>query len=205
MQFGAEGAGEASSRHVFPSYRFPESAALALSRAVQYAAFRRHPGGRILYFDEVDSGSARQEVKALLDSSSEAVLWLEGERARGILAFFGIPTARPDGTPESADAEHATVEVRSDPSFGPLIRLSRAGKPPVVRITPLTDRDVHEVVESMEIPTECGVEELLGRISQLIEELPWLCGMQGEIHRTQEAPARCGVALGADVKIGFCH
>lgn len=55
LQFG----GEAASRRVFPSYRFPESAALALSRTVQYAAFRRRPGGRILWYEDVDSGGSQ--------------------------------------------------------------------------------------------------------------------------------------------------
>jgi len=206
VQFGVEGvAGETTSRHVFPSYRFPESAALALARAVQYAAFRRQPGGRILCYEDVDSATARQEVKAMLDATPEPVLWLEHERAWNILRRFGIQIGAADVTPSSVDAKRSVLEVHSDPSFGPLVRLAREGKPPVVRITPLTDHDVQEFVETAEIPTECGVEELLGRVSQLIEELPWLCGMQAEIHRTPHAPGRCGVVLGVNVRIGFCH
>jgi acyl-CoA synthetase (NDP forming) len=199
VQFG----GETASRHVSPSYRFPESAALALARAVQYAAFRAQPGGRILWYEDVDSAAARQEVKAMLDSTAQPVLWLEHERAWNILRRFGIQIGAAAVTPASADAERSVLEVQSDPSFGPLIRLLREGKPPVVRITPLTDHDVQEIVEIAEIPSECGVAELLGRISQLIEELPWLCGMQAEIHRTEHAPGRCGVALGVNVRIGF--
>jgi acyl-CoA synthetase (NDP forming)/GNAT superfamily N-acetyltransferase len=206
LQFGAERTGdETESRHVFPSYRFPESAALALSRAAQYAAFRRQPGGRILWYDDVDSASARQEVKSLLDSSPDPVLWLEDERAWSILRMFGIQIGADLPVPASADAERAVLEVHSDPSFGPLLRLLREGRPAVVRITPLTNHDVREIVEAADIPTECGVEELLGRVSQLIEELPWLCGMHAEIHRTQRAPDRCGVILGKGVRLGFCR
>jgi len=200
VQFG----GAAASRHIFPSYRFPESAALALSRAVQYAAYRAQAGGRLLWYEEVDAATARQEVKALLDSASDEVLWLEGAHAGNILRHFGIQTGSADAGSPAADAERATLEVYSDPSFGPLIRLARAGKAPVVRITPLTDRDVREIVETVQIPIECGVEELLGRISQLIEELPWLCGMRAEVHRVQHDPGRCGVVLGADARLGFC-
>jgi len=72
-----------------------------------------------------------------------------------------------------------------------------------VRITPLTDRDVSEMVEIVKIPTGCGVEELLGRISQLIEELPWLCGMQAEIVQKRQADDRCCVSLGVNIKIAF--
>jgi acyl-CoA synthetase (NDP forming)/GNAT superfamily N-acetyltransferase len=201
VQFG----GAAASRHVFPSYRFPESAALALSRAVQYAAYRAQAGGRLLWYEGIDAASARQEVKALLDSASEEIRWLQGAQAWKILQYFGIQTGSTDAKSPAADAERATLEVYFDPSFGPLIRLGRSGKAPVVRITPLTDRDVREVVGMAEIPLECGVEELLGRISQLIEELPWLCGMHAEVHRVQHEPGSCGVVLGADVRIGFCH
>ncbi len=206
VKIGAEGrGGEAGTRHVFPSYRFPESAALALSRAVQYAAFRRQPGGRLTWFEGIDSNTARQEIKTMLDSSVEDVLWLEKEGAWKILQYFGIQIGTSDELPASQDAERATIEVRPDPSFGPLIRVLREGKPPLVRITPLTDHDVREIVEAADIPTECGVEELLGRVSQLIEELPWLCSMQAEIHRTQRAPDRCAVVIGPDVRIGFCR
>jgi acyl-CoA synthetase (NDP forming)/GNAT superfamily N-acetyltransferase len=199
VQFGSK----AASRHVFPSYRFPESAALALSRAAQYASFRRQPGGRILWYEDVDSGAARQKIKALLDLSTDTVLWLEGERAWSILRFFGIQPGAADGKPLPSDAEHAGLEVRSDPSFGPLICLIREGKPFVARITPLTDHDIREIVELAEIPPGCGVDELLGRISQLIEELPWLCGMKAEIHRVQHTPDSCRVVLDAQIKLGF--
>jgi hypothetical protein len=97
------------------------------------------------------------------------------------------------------------LEVLSDPSFGPLIRLLRTGQEPVVRITPLTDQDVNEIVRTAELPTECGIEELLGRISQLIEELPWLCGMQARIYRIQQTVDTCHLVLGGDVRIGFCR
>jgi hypothetical protein len=55
-----------AARHIFPSYRFPESADLALSRAVQYAAYRSHPPGKILWYDNVDAAAARQKVQAVL-------------------------------------------------------------------------------------------------------------------------------------------
>ena len=200
---GTSDSAGAASRHVFPSYRFPESAALALSRVVQYAGYRRRPGGHFVWYDDVDAGAARQEVTALLSDGTEDLVWLEGERAWRLLALFGIATGVVKETGTSAAADHALVEVVSDPSFGPLIRLSRPGLPPVVRITPLTDHDVREIVESAGIPLECGVGELLGRMSQLIEELPWLKAMQAEIHRVEQTPGSCGVVLEATVRIAL--
>ncbi len=153
------------SRRVFPSYRFPESAAQALARAVEYSAFRAHPAGRMLWYEDVDSAAARKEVMALLDGAAEGMVTLEGEPAWRILRCFGIQ-------PAQVQCEVATLEVRSDPSFGPLIRVAREGRPPVLRITPLTDRDVREIVSATELGGE--IKELLGRVSQMVEELPWL-------------------------------
>ncbi len=202
VRFGSEEAGGSAARHVFPSYRFPESAALALARAAQYAAFRRRPGGRLLWYEDADPAAARQEVTALLEDKPGEMLWLEGSGAAKILRHFGIPTGGVPFVP-ATDAEKAFLEVRSDPSFGPLLRILRRGKEPVLRITPLTDQDIQEVVEAAEIPTGCGVEELLGRISQAISELPWLSAMTAEIHRVEQGGGGCHVALASDVKIGF--
>ncbi|MBK9966634.1 MAG: hypothetical protein IPP07_17845, partial [Holophagales bacterium] len=41
------------------------------------------------------------------------------------------------------------------------------------------------------------------RMSQLIEELPWLWAMQAQIHRVEHAPGSCGVVLEAAVKIAL--
>jgi hypothetical protein len=141
----------------------------------------------------------------MLASTAEEVIWLEGEQAWRILRAFGIQEGDFEAASLDADTVIATLEVRADPSFGPLVRIVREGKPPVVRITPLTDRDVREIVEAAEIPAECNVQELLGRISQLIEEVPWLCGMQAEMRSTRDASGKCGVRLDTGIKIGFCH
>ncbi len=205
VQVGVEGASDATSHHVFPSYRFPESAAQALSRAVQYAAFRAQPGGHLLWHDDVDAGLARQEVTTLMEASSDAVLWLEHDQAWNVLRRFGIRTRGP-GAPESgAETVPVKLEVQSDPSFGPILRIEREGKAPVVRITPLTDRDVREMLDAVEIQTGRGMEEVLGRLSQLIEELPWLCGMEARAHEIQLADGAWRVELGQEVKIGFCR
>lgn len=198
----AEGAGVAGPRRVFPSYRFPESAALALSRAVQYAAFRRRPAGRLCWYEDVDAVAARQEVTGMLDGVSGEAARVEGESARRILGFFGI---RADAAPAAfpAAAERLRLEVTSDPSFGPLLRVRPPGGPSVVRITPLTDNDIREVVEAAAIPRDCGVEELLGRLSQLIEELPWLSSMEADVACHAGGAAEGGARLGAEVRIAF--
>ncbi len=205
VELGAgRGRGRVAARRVFPSYRFPESAAIALSRAVEYAAFRREPAGRLLWYDDVDAAAARREVMAALDSAPREPVWLECDRARSILGFFGISVEMPEEVGSFIGTDDPTrLEVVSDPSFGPLIRIFRAGESLGVRITPLTDRDAREIVEAARLTAKTGFEELLGRVSQLIEELPWLCGLEAALQPGSSAPGARGIVLGPDVRIGF--
>jgi acyl-CoA synthetase (NDP forming)/GNAT superfamily N-acetyltransferase len=209
LRFGSGGGrrpGTALGR-VFPSYRFPESAAMALALAVQYAAFRRQPAGRLLWYEDVDAAGARREVAAVLDAAAGGgeTVWLEGERAASILRRFGIRVVAGMAGAASApiDALSATLEVRSDPSFGPLLHVLRQGRPPLARITPLTDRDIRAVVEGAGLPADRGVEELIGRVSQLLEELPWLCCMTAEVRCAHQGPDAMGAALGGSVRLGL--
>ena len=195
-----DGTRAAGSRRVFPSYRFPESAALALSRAVQYSAFRSRPAGRLRWFEDVDAASARQEIAAMFEGAAGDTLALEREAAHRIVRLFGIRNGTAAST-ETTGREGFRLEIRSDPSFGPLLRVERPPAPPVVRITPLTDNDIREIVEVARIPAGPGVEELLARVSQMIEELPWLAGMEAVV--TPGADAAAAPALGADLRVSF--
>jgi hypothetical protein len=141
----------------------------------------------------------------LLDSCQEEILWLDGGHASKILGYFGIRECPAEQPLKSNDHGCVRLEVRSDPSFGPLIGILQDGRSPVDRITPLTDRDVCEIIETAGIPSDWGVEELLGRVSQMIEELPWLCVMKAEIHCAESGEGSPGVALGAGVQLGFCR
>jgi len=208
---GRAARGTAGAGHVFPSYRFPESAAMALARAVQYAAFRRQPPGRLPWYDDVDAATARREVAAALAAAAARAgegdgetIWLEGEAAWRILGCFGILAAGGAGRVEApSDATGVRLEIRSDPSFGPLIHLLPAGKPPLARITPLTDRDIREMAAAADLAADHGVEELLGRVSQLVEELPWLGSMTAEIRYARDAGGAWRAALGARARLGL--
>jgi acyl-CoA synthetase (NDP forming)/GNAT superfamily N-acetyltransferase len=194
---GAESSAEPLSRHVFPSYRFPESAARALSRACQYAAFRQRPAGRLRWYEDADAAAGRREVQAALQGLEGAERWVEGEAAWRILGHFGIAK----GPAEAANpGEGWALEVRSDPSFGPLLGLSRPGAEPVIRITPLTDNDIRELLGTAGLPPDSGMEEIVGRVSQLIEELPWLTGLQAGVRR---AGPGVRLGLGDPARLGF--
>jgi acetyl coenzyme A synthetase (ADP forming)-like protein len=77
-----------------PSYPFPESAVLALSRVLRYAEWREAPEGREVHFDDIDLAAVRAAVGSGLarakDGSSE---WLNAEETRALLAATGITVA----------------------------------------------------------------------------------------------------------------
>lgn len=185
VAFGGDAEGETASRHVFPSYRFPESAARALARAVQYAAFRGKPAGRLVWYDGVDSAAARLMITGLFDTASGDAIEIAGARAFELLGLFGVPApGEGAGTPgEGAGTPGGavTIDIALDPSFGPLLRLVPPDKDVVVRITPLTDNDIREIADAAGLAGVPGAAELLGRVSQMIEELPWLSALRGEI------------------------
>ena len=64
--------------------------------------------------------------------------------------------------------------MESDRLFGPLIRLTIAEGLSVVRITPLTANDLEEMLEDVRFDGHPDLATVLGRISQMIEEIPWL-------------------------------
>jgi acetyl coenzyme A synthetase (ADP forming)-like protein len=75
-----------------PSYPFPESAALALSRVLRYARWRAAPEGREVHFDDIDVAAVRAAVApALARAKDGASEWLNPEETRALLTATGIP------------------------------------------------------------------------------------------------------------------
>ncbi len=161
-------------RRVFPAYRFPEAALRALGRVARYAAFRRRPPDTVVWHEGVDAAAARREVQAALAEvdSDEPVKLAPAVTAR-VLRAFGI------GIEETDDRDWVlAIRVRPDPLFGPLIELSLPGGSAVERITPLTTNDVAEALEAIGAPRQGAVAETIGRVSQLVEELPWVWSLE---------------------------
>jgi len=175
-----------------PVYRFPENAVRALAHAARYAAFRRRPAGTVRWHEDVDAAAARHRIHQLLASRPRSPdLPLDARDSTFLLSAFGIrvATSRPLGV---------YVTVHSDPLFGPLIELHRGDCPPVVRLTPLTDRDIQESLDAVRCTQKHLVAELLSRLSQLIEELPWVRRLEGNIGTSGE-PSLCP---GVQIEIG---
>ena len=199
VKFAFEGKGALADRKTeFPSYRFPEAAARALAHAVAYAEYRRQPPGRLNWYEDTNPVGARTVIdSAMRDLPADAGHHpLTRQQTSEILGCFGIAVAA--GAPRRGGSERLELSVRQHHVFGPLVLLGRPNQPAVVRITPLTDRDVLDMLKAVGVPPEGEAVELLCRLSQLIEELPWLAELQAEL----VAPADgTGAALGGDLRV----
>jgi hypothetical protein len=96
------------------------------------------------------------------------------------------------------------LSLHADPDFGPLWRLNRQGKSSLLRITPMTDADVAEVLRRLGLPENSPMGATLGRLSQMVEELPWLCALEAKSTIVQESDdPQSPVPLEPGVKIVF--
>jgi acetyl coenzyme A synthetase (ADP forming)-like protein len=93
-----------------PGYRFPEDAARALHRAVEYGSWRRRPEGRQPELPEARGDEAAALLAAAL-AEGPGPRWLGPEEVAELLACYGIPIAewRLAGSPEAAGAAAAEL------------------------------------------------------------------------------------------------
>ncbi len=161
-----------NSKRKFPAFRFPELAVNALSRIVRYVEFKKQPLGKIVWYDDVKANEARQQVQEIISSgdSSRQIIELTDSSAAKLLGYFGIRTSNATGPSK----QFYIIKVRPDSLFGPIIEIRVSESITILRITPLTDRDIEETIREMHIEKYEAVCQILGRISQLIEEIPWL-------------------------------
>jgi hypothetical protein len=156
----------------FPAFRFPESAARALSKVVHYAQFKKQSPGNIKWFDDVSADEARKEIQKIIKTkpaTTEKISIGKNDSTK-ILNYFGFNI-----TEQNISGAHVIkINVHQDKLFGPIIELKVPKRPSVIHITPLTDRDVLESLEKVGLGTNKSLSDILGRVSQLIEEIPWL-------------------------------
>src|SRR5512132_1948351 len=93
-----------------PHYRFPEDAAQALVRAVEYGVWRRRPTGTVPELPEARPDEAAALLAAAL-ADGQGGRWLGPAEVARLLACYGLPVApwRLAGSPEEAAAAAATL------------------------------------------------------------------------------------------------
>jgi acetyl coenzyme A synthetase (ADP forming)-like protein len=93
-----------------PSYAFPESAAIALARAVRYGRWLAEPEGKVMRFEDVDAARAAAALSAALGRAREgANVWLEVDEVRELLGAYRIATP---ATVQASRAEAAVEAAR---------------------------------------------------------------------------------------------
>jgi hypothetical protein len=68
--------------------------------------------------------------------------------------------------------------------FGPIIEINISETKSVLRITPLTDIDLDETIQEFNFQEKKGISEAIGRLSQMIEEIPWLWEFEAKVAGT---------------------
>ena len=173
----------------FPAFMFPEAAAHALGKVVNYVKFKNDPAGNLVWFEDVKANEARTLVSEILGNRTDGeTVRLSEKDAEKILEFFNMPTG------EKQDAETISISVKPDNLFGPLIIVKTKAGGKSMRLTPLMEKDLREIREEINRKLNPQFDVLVGKISQMIEELPWLWELEINVYTNQ-----CKIA--PDVKI----
>ena len=108
----ADAAPEIVRAQKIPSYKFPETAAIALARAARYAQWRERPEPTLRKFDDVRRDEAASIVASALQKGAG---WLAAPEASALLSCYGLPLIEQaiGETPEAAAAiaEKMSCEV----------------------------------------------------------------------------------------------
>lgn len=112
----------------FPSYAFPEAAAIALSRAIEYSKLRDRATGKIATFD-VDRLTVQRVHETVCRTAATGPAWLAPEDVRALLGAYGfrLPreqlaktrdqvaiAAREVGFPQAVKLVSSTISHKSD-------------------------------------------------------------------------------------------
>jgi acyl-CoA synthetase (NDP forming) len=175
-------------RRRIPGYHTPEPAAIALSHAARYAAWRSRPDEDPPTFAEVD----RDEAGVLLGGAVQrGGGWLAPGEIQRLLGLYGVPVV---DVPPMAGVE-MVVGVVNDDQFGPTITCGAGGtlaellNDVAVRLSPLARRDAQSMLRELRsFPLLDGhrgapradvgaLEDVLLRISALADDHPSIAEM----------------------------
>lgn len=171
-----------------PSYRFPESAGRALAAAYGYARWRKAPQGEIPDH-AVEEEAARNFVAPLRGR-------LDEPQTEQLLRYFGLEFSRGNGK-----RIPLKLRVQNDPLFGSILSLSLTELPLGdqvlgIRITPLTDREAEGMLAPLSGKTHLeSLQDLLLRVSRLVEELPEVTELELRLEASGKATALTEAAV----------
>ena len=170
-------------RRWFSSFAFPEQAAIAAARAVEYGRWRDRAPGSVPRFADVRSDEADAILAAALSRGSG---WLEPQEVSGILACYGIQVAASKLALTSEEAGRHAAELGMPVALkavGPLhktdvggVRLGLSGEDAVIAAAtemegrfrtlgePLKGFSIQEMVEGVEMLVGVTHDDVFGPI-----------------------------------------
>jgi acyl-CoA synthetase (NDP forming) len=175
-----------------PAYAFPEGAARALGHAARHRAWRDRQVGRVPQLTGLRPADARGLVTGFLARHGDGG-WLPADMAAELLACYQIPlvtTLTAGSADEAVGGVEVLVGVMQEPVFGPLVVFGPGGVTSGIlgdhaaRLSPLTDTDADELIQSVQAaPLLAGhrgtppadtaaLADLLLRVSRLADDLP---------------------------------
>src|SRR4030095_7347145 len=98
-----------------PSYKFPETAAIALARATRYARWREQPERTLPEFADLRRDEAASIVASALQRGGG---WLTAEETAALLSCYGLPfieqkiVATPEGAGELAEEMDCEIALK---------------------------------------------------------------------------------------------
>ena len=161
-------------RRWFPSFAFPEQAAIAAARAVEYGRWLLRPPGTVPRFANIRSDEAGSIFASALSRGGG---WLEPQEVEGILACYGIPVAASRGASTSEEAGRHAVELGVPVALkavGPLHKTDVGG----VRVGLLGEEAVVAAATEMQGRLEALGEPLEGfSVQEMVEGVEMLVGV----------------------------
>ena len=109
----AEGAPEelSAAEARIPNFPFPEQAARALVKAVEYAEWRAKPEGTVIEFGDIDVALARSVVTSALGRFGVDGGWLEPSEVDEVLRAYGLSLARSEVVASEEEAVAVAAEI----------------------------------------------------------------------------------------------
>jgi acyl-CoA synthetase (NDP forming) len=141
-----------------PSYAFPESAAIALARAVRYGTWLEEPEGRRVRFPDADAARAARAVAAARARATQtAPAWLRPDEVADVLGAYGLVTVAME---RASSADEAVAAAR------------RIGFPVALKLASDTITHKSEVGGvALDLRRDDEVREAWNRIEQHLREL----------------------------------
>jgi acyl-CoA synthetase (NDP forming) len=151
-----------------PSYRFPEDAARALARAVQYGTWLARPEGSVPSFSDVRADEA---TGLIADALAAGEGWLRPDQVSALLGCYGLPIVDTRVVATPADAAAAAGEMEGSVALKAvapgLIHKTEAG---AVRLGLRDPESVRVAAEDMKVRVEAVGHAVQGFVLQRMIE-----------------------------------